>query len=458
MSFLSRLTGTAALPATPAAPKAPTLASLIDFKRGVTDDAGYLILDIYARKPPDYAVYSNEQRVAIQFADRPSQAADQRKMMSGLNPLRGEINGLINGWRYAGPDSGRKRKALRYDRRVADSLIAALEGDAEGGRALLERIRQDIIDERTASARLQYVAAALGVGVLAVFAIALLRRFVPLPEVARDLFAASVAGAFGAFFSIALAMRNRTVLLDLLWLANLLDALLRMVIGLVAAGVLMAMVDAGLVNVSFGNLRSSPADARLSLNPPPNAPAPQAAASGDVPSQAAGAPTQPTPAQPTPAQPTQAQPPPAPPPDAATTDAATTEAPAVVRTLAMPARTGDAAAPGGTWLQILLIGFVAGFSERFVPDLLAKATATAPTPVPVVTAQAAPSGTPPPPPDQPKPDAASPEDDAGEEHDAEAHADGCPGGAALAEDEVTPDTLLPAASGGVAPAAPAKAA
>ena len=401
-------------PARAVTPKPPTLGPLADLMRGIPDDAGYVIIDIYARKPPDYAVFSNEQRVAIQFADRADKAAEQRKMMSGLNPLRGEINGLIDGWRYAGEHSGRRRKAQRYDRRVADSLIAALEGDVAGGIGLLTRIKQDIVDERTANARLLYVAAALGMGGAAVAVIALFRTVVPLPEVAGDLFAASVAGAFGAFFSIALAMRNRTVLLDLLWLANMLDALLRMVIGLVAAAVLMAMVDARLVNVSFGDLQSSPANARVSQQLPAAAQANQPQAAQP---QAAGAPADATP-------------------------------------LDRTAVAGKAPIPGGTWLQILLIGFIAGFSERFVPDLLAKATVTAMPPVPPAAPgerQAARDR------DKPEMDTPGQDDEAdhGGTEDPEARAEEAPGGPGLSDDEATPDTSLPAASGGVGPLAPA---
>jgi hypothetical protein len=417
MSLFNWLSRGAAKNAAPGTPPRPTLGPLADLMRGATDDAGYMILDIYARKPPDYAVYRNEQRVAMQFADRADKAAEQRKMMSSLNPLRGEINGLIDGWRYAGEHSGKRRKALRYDRRVADALIAALEGDVDGATALLTRIRQDIVDERTANARLLYVGAALGVGAVAVLAIALFRYLGWLPPSAHDLFAASVAGAFGAFFSIALAMRNRTVLLDLLWLANLLDALLRMVIGLIAAAVLMAMVDARLVNVNFGELPSSAANSRNSLEAPAHAPT--------------GAPS-----------------------------GQTATAPATVAAPDTQARDGSAGEPGAAWLQIVLIGFIAGFSERFVPDLLAKAVATAPAPAPVPAPQGAAAGGKAPPekaPDKPKPGAAEKdgEGDGDEADDPDALAEDCPSDTALAADDVTPDASLPAASGGVSTAAPA---
>ena len=48
---------------------------------------------------------------------------------------------------------------------------------------------------------------------------------------------------------------------------------------------------------------------------------------------------------------------------------------AFLRSGAVPLKVGDAAIPataGDAWMLVLIAGFLAGFSERMVPDLLAK--------------------------------------------------------------------------------------
>ena len=48
---------------------------LSNLRRDAPDESGYKILDIYARKLPEYVVYRTGQRVAVQFADLRSDAA-----------------------------------------------------------------------------------------------------------------------------------------------------------------------------------------------------------------------------------------------------------------------------------------------------------------------------------------------------------------------------------------------
>lgn len=219
---------------------------------GHNDAAGSKVTAIYAKNPPHYAVYRTDERVRVQFADSDDEAHAQRAAMAPLNPICGEINGLIDGWRYSQRASPRGA-AKRYDRRVADALTNALAGDITGAGAVLAVIKTDITEERLAWARLQYLAAAsltmaavagaasfcLGFGVNAEWHVA----------------QALAGGVAGAFFSTAIGLRSRTVLTDLHWQANAADAALRILVGAMAAVLLISLAQLGAITLSIGELK-----------------------------------------------------------------------------------------------------------------------------------------------------------------------------------------------------------
>jgi hypothetical protein len=72
-------------------------------------------------------------------------------------------------------------------------------------------------------------------------------KYFRFPVPSGNIWLAARAGTIGAFFSIALAIRDRTVLTNLHRRDNLADAALRILIGIVAAGVLVLMLSSNLV-------------------------------------------------------------------------------------------------------------------------------------------------------------------------------------------------------------------
>jgi hypothetical protein len=223
-----------------------------DIECGRKDAAGASITDVYYRQPPQYAIYRTTERVMVHFADADDEARQQDAALAPLNPLRGQINGLIDGWRVSKRD-WRKARARRYDRRVADALQVALAQDTRGALDVLAGIKTDIIDERTSWARFAYLIVAVVLSTLLILLVWwVMVHFAPASP-AASLWIGLAGGAIGAFFSIAIAIRSRTVLTDLHLLDNSADAVLRIVIGAIAAGVLVAFVSLKAVTVTLGD-------------------------------------------------------------------------------------------------------------------------------------------------------------------------------------------------------------
>jgi hypothetical protein len=224
--------------------------SIENIKLGAKDRSGYDITCIYALNPPEYAVYGTEVRVSVQYADDKETARQQRAAMAACNPLRGQINGLIDGWRGDGRGS-RGHRVIDYDRRVADALVMGLEGGVASALDLLTEIRNDIVAERRSLAQSDYLlTAVLAVAVLLVVNSAV-RAFL-IPEGTNEAWSAALTGAsggtLGAFFSIAVGLRSRTVLVDIQKWDNRRDALLRILVGTIGGAILICMFLTKLVS------------------------------------------------------------------------------------------------------------------------------------------------------------------------------------------------------------------
>ena len=218
-----------------------------DIMKGGRDSAQAEIESVYAKVGGIYGVYRTAERVLVQYADDPQLGSEQRQALKPLQPIAGEINGLINGWRSGGLARERSR-AIRFDRRVADAFVLGLQGDPAAV-ALMMAVKADIIADRLSTARMQYIQAAAATMLcgVALLSLAGSRWFAHAFPGALDpsidtLWSAASVGAVGAFFSVALDMRKRPILTDLHAGENATDAILRVVVGMISAGVIWALL------------------------------------------------------------------------------------------------------------------------------------------------------------------------------------------------------------------------
>lgn len=233
--------------------------TVADIVIGGTDSAGATILTVYSKFLGDHAVYRTSERVVVQLADDAARADQQKALLAPLNPLRGQISGLIDGWRSS-PDPGDQTRAMLFDRRVADALCTGLEGSSAQAETLLAAIKDDIVAERTSRARVSYLVGALAATALLIFFACLFTWSQYRDHIYRysnegtRLWLGVGAGALGALFSSAIGIRSRQILTDLQKRENILDAILRIGIGGVAGLVLVALLQSKLVTVNLGSV------------------------------------------------------------------------------------------------------------------------------------------------------------------------------------------------------------
>lgn len=178
--------------------------------------------------------------VQAQLSADPALRQQQRQMLLPLGAERARLQALLTGW----------RRRQSYDTRIATALQLALGGDPDGNasKSALEALtdaKSAILAERDTAGRAQYVKYTLICAVLA----ALLLGTLPDTLFKGDqmIWLGGQAGVVGAFLSIAISIRRRTVALNIDRAANLTDCALRLLIGAVSGGTLVLLFGTGLL-------------------------------------------------------------------------------------------------------------------------------------------------------------------------------------------------------------------
>jgi hypothetical protein len=209
---------------------------LEDIRVGNKDGRGLCITHIFAAQSDEYSIYQAGE-VMVQFADDPGKAQAQRKSILAVSSARAEVNALVQGL------------ACREicDRQLAYALQLALDGDPDGAKATVTSAKNFVLSKRIARGRFQYLKWSFAAAAVLIALLAVASQLLPVGEVSSNFWLAGQAGLVGAMFSIALAIRNRTVALDTDLLDNVTDGTLRLLIGVISAAVLLLFLGCGIL-------------------------------------------------------------------------------------------------------------------------------------------------------------------------------------------------------------------
>jgi hypothetical protein len=209
---------------------------LRDIRVGNTDGRGLPITHIYATQSDEYSIYQAGE-VMVQFADDAAKAQAQRKSALPVSSARAEVNFLVQGLPCRDI----------CDRQLAYAMQLALDGDLDGAKATVASAKCLVLAKRAARGRFQYLKWSFGTAAVLIVLLSIANLFLPVQAPSSNLWMAGAAGLVGAAFSIALAIRNRTVALDTDLLDNVTDGTLRLLIGVISAGVLLLVLGCGIL-------------------------------------------------------------------------------------------------------------------------------------------------------------------------------------------------------------------
>jgi hypothetical protein len=205
---------------------------------GRDDARGVAIDKIYAIKDGSYVIYRAQDQMMVHFADDAAVANEQRENLAGLAGLRARL-ALLTG------DLGRGQ--AYYDGQVVQALQFAIEGHPDQAHEILRKTVAEAEGERACRGRIQYLLYGLATAGVFLVILGIGYATVSFAKPANNLWLAAIGGAVGAVLSMSIAIRSRTVALDLDRDANIADGALRILVGIVCAGVLILLMATNIV-------------------------------------------------------------------------------------------------------------------------------------------------------------------------------------------------------------------
>jgi hypothetical protein len=177
--------------------------------------------------------------VVVAYSDTTAVADQQIAAISPLLPLRDHLLHLMKDLPLKVQEN--------YRAQIADALRLGLEKQVDTAKALLAEAVHDALAVQARIGRLVYLQWAGMTIVPALILILIGGYYVPNISGVHLLLMSAGAGAIGAFLSIAIAIRARTVAIEGNWNANALDAAIRVAIGMISAAVLFLLLNSGVL-------------------------------------------------------------------------------------------------------------------------------------------------------------------------------------------------------------------
>ncbi|MBB4003888.1 hypothetical protein [Aurantimonas endophytica] len=217
-------------------PASPRDFKISDIVVGEIDSSGRLIKEVFA-KFSDFAIYSADNRIQVQFSDDAALARQQNEKIGALQPYREKLE-------YFAEEQG--SPAAKYHRQIAVALRLGLLDQTTLAISVLEDAIQKAVEERARNSRISFIPAAT------LMALPVAGVLLALTTVGndRDVTFAMAGGALGAYLSMAIGIRTRALSPEVSSIPNYVDSGLRVAIGILSAGALLLLLTSGLVSLA----------------------------------------------------------------------------------------------------------------------------------------------------------------------------------------------------------------
>ena len=215
---------------------------------GARDGGGEAIDYVYFKRR-QYAIYRRGKppQVVVAYADEELVADQQIAEISGLLPLRERLLRLME-------DLPSKMQE-HHRAQLADAIRLGLEKQVPSAQALLTEAIDEALAAQGRRGRMAYLQWA-GMAIAPALLLILFGGYYVQGRTGVHLILMSIgAGAIGAVLSIAIGIRTRTVAIEGDWRSNAVDAAVRVGIGMISAGVLILLLNSGIVStISAGGV------------------------------------------------------------------------------------------------------------------------------------------------------------------------------------------------------------